>query len=131
MKRASLVVQMKVLGALENTSGKSMKERYQKVAEMTFTDELGEPKTFTWRTIQTWWYWYRKNGLITPQPRADKGFPRKTNPEQLLEAVEKAMPHFRQADLINAAAIYRVCIEFGYLHRDQIAPNTFRRHLKQ
>ena len=84
---------------------------------------------FTWRTIQTWWYWYRQNGLVIPQPRADKGFPRKTNPEQLLEAIEKVIPLFRPCDDINIAAIYRACIEKGYLHRDQIAPNTFRRHV--
>lgn len=123
------MIQMKVLGALENTPGKSMKERYKKVAEMTFTDELGDERKFTWRTIQTWWYWYRQNGLTTPSPRADKGFPRKTNPEQLLEAIEKVMPMFRPCDDINIAAIYRACIEKGYLHRDQIAPNTFRRHV--
>lgn len=130
MKRSSIIIQMKVLGQLENTSGKSMKERYQKVAAMTFTDEFGNPQQFTWRTIQTWWYWYRKNGLITQQPRADKGFPRKTNPEQLLEAVEKALPHFRPTDDLNSAAIYRLCIEKGYLHREQIAETTFRKHVK-
>jgi putative transposase len=129
MKRTSLIVQMKVLGALENTPGKSMKERYKKVAKMTFTDELGHQRQFTWRTIQTWWYWYRQNGLITPQPRSDKGFPRKTRPEQLLEAIEKALPLFRPCDDINIEAIYRACIEKGYLHRKQIAPNTFRRHV--
>lgn len=130
MKRASLIIQMKVLGQLENTPGKSMKERYKKVAAMTFIDEFGEPKQFTWRTIQTWWYWYRKNGLVRPEPRSDKGFPRKTNPEQLLAAVEKAMPYFRPTDDINCSAIYRLCIEKGYLHRDQIAETTFRRHVK-
>ena len=130
MKRTSLIVQMKVLGALENTPGKSMKARYKKVAKMTFTDELGNERQFTWRTIQTWWYWYRQNGLVIPQPRADKGFPRKTTPEQLLEAIEKVIPLFRPCDNMNVAAIYRACIEKGYLHRDQIAPNTFRRHVK-
>jgi transposase InsO family protein len=120
---------MKVLGALENTTGKSKNDRYKKVAEMTFTDESGNPVKFTWRTIQTWWYWYRKNGLTTPQPRADKGFPRKTNPELLLEAIEKVMPLFRPCDDINIEALYRACIKKGYLHREQIAPNTFRRHV--
>lgn len=129
MKRTSIIVQMKVLGALENTPGKTMKQRYQKVADMVFTDENGRPHQFTWRTIQTWWYWYRHNGVIKPQPRADKGFPRKTSPEELLEAIEKVLPEFKPTDAINIEAIYRACIEKGYLHRKQIAPNTFRRHV--
>ena len=37
------------------------------------------------------------------------------------------MPSFRDGRPSTIASVYRMCIEKGLLHRDQIAPNTFRR----
>ena len=42
---------------------------------------------------------------------------------------QTVLPLFRPCDDINIEAIYRACIEKGHLHRKQIAPNTFRRHV--
>ena len=97
---------------------------------MTFRDEDGHAWQFKWRTIQTWWYWYRQNGLVEPPQRADKGTTRKVCPEELLEAIEKVMPTFRESPG-NIQAIYRACIEQGHLRREQVAPNTFRRNVKK
>lgn len=53
---------------------------------------------------------------------------RKVTPEDLLAAIEKALPSFRKSKRsLNIQALYRACIEQGHLRRDQIAPNTFRR----
>ena len=54
MKRPSIYVKMKVLGAIDIAEGKTRHERIHNVATMTFTDEEGKPHQFTWRTIQTW-----------------------------------------------------------------------------
>lgn len=53
MKHASNYLKMRVLGALEYAQGTSHLARYQAVANMTFLDEDGRPRQFTWRTIQT------------------------------------------------------------------------------
>lgn len=131
MKRTTLYVQLKVLGALENTPGQTMKARYRAVSEMFFTDEYGSPHRFTWRTIQTWWYWYRQRGLVTPSPRSDKGVPRKIDLGAVREAIAAVMPAFRNAGQVNLEAVYRGCIEKGLLRREQIAPNTFRRYVRE
>lgn len=117
---------MRVLGALEQAPGDSLMAQYKSVAQMIFKDEDGQPNQFTWRTIQTWWYYYRRHGVTAAPVRADKGELRKVAPEDILAAIEKVLPTFRSAS-INIAAIYRACIEQGHLRRDQIAPNTFRR----
>ena len=112
---------MRVLGALEYAAGETLKDRYQAVAAMTFKDDDGHVHQFTWRTIQTWWYWYRENGMVESPARDDKGTTRKVCPEQLLDAIEKVMPTFRE-NPGNIQAIYRACIEQGHLRREDVAP---------
>ena len=138
MKRISNYLKMRVLGALEHASGDTLNARYQAVSKMIFQDEDGHPYHFTWRTIQTWWYHYREHGVTDPPARADKDTLRKVSPEDILAAIEKALPSFRTGGSgknakrpLNIQALYRACIEQGHLRRDQIAPNTFRRAVKK
>src|SRR5690606_38499187 len=79
---------------------------------------------------QTWYSRYKKDGITSMQPklRSDRGQPRKVEPELLLEAIDQVRPSFRGPH--NVAAIYRACIERGVLRREQVAPNTFRRMVK-
>jgi hypothetical protein len=105
---------------------------------MIFQDEQGRKCQFTWRTIQTWHYNYKNHGItgMHGTSRADKGKPRKVTPEQVLEAINQALPHFHNKangryEKPNKTAIYRFCIEKGLLHANQIARNTFSRMVNQ
>ena len=128
MKRPSIYVKMKVLGAIDVVDGRTRHERIHNVAQMTFLDEEGDPHRFTWRTIQTWYYRYKNHGItgMTNKPRADKGATRKVTPEEVLEAINAALPHFHKKKP-NKSALYRFCIEKGLLRPEQIARTTFCR----
>jgi transposase InsO family protein len=128
MKRVSPYLKMRVLGAIEFAKGKTIKERIGNVAGTPFSDEDGAPYVFTWRTIQTWYSRYKKDGITTmkPRPRSDRGLPRKVEIEALSSAIEQALTSFHDK-APNITAIYRVCIERGLLQRQAVAPNTFRR----
>jgi putative transposase len=52
VKRPSIYVKMKVLGAIDVAEGRTRHQRIQNVAAMTFVDEQSYPHQFTWRTIQ-------------------------------------------------------------------------------
>ena len=132
MKNPSPYLKMRVLGALDTAEGKTRDQRVRHVAGMTFTDEDGHPRSFTWRTIQTWHYRYKNHGItgVTGQPRRDKGQARKVTPEELLEAINQALPHFQQKRF-NKMAIYRFCIEKGLLQKCQIAQTTFFRFARE
>jgi transposase InsO family protein len=130
MKKVSNNIKMQVLGSLEYAEGATLKARYQTVSEMIFKDLEGTHFQFKWRTIQTWWDRYRKHGLIETTLRKDRGAMRKVCPEDLLEAINLALPYFKQ-QVPNITALYRVCIQKGLLRRDQIASNTFRRAVKK
>ena len=132
MKNPSTYLKMRVLGALDSAEGKTRDQRVRKVAEMSFADEDGNFRTFTWRTIQTWHYRYKNYGItgVASQPRSDKGKARKVTPEELLEAINAALPHFQQTSF-NKMAIFRFCIEKGLLQKGQIAQTTFFRFVRE
>lgn len=132
MKNPSIYVKMKVLGAIDVAEGRTRHERIHNVARMTFVDEEGNQYRFTWRTIQTWYYRYKNSGItgMANSSRADKGATRKVTPEEVLEAINAALPHFH-GKKINKSAIYRFCIEQGLLRADQIARTTFCRLVRE
>jgi transposase InsO family protein len=132
MKQPSVYLKMRVLGAVDTVDGRTRQQRVHNVAAMTFLDEEGNPRQFTWRTIQTWFYRYKNHGItgMTPHSRSDKGQARKTTPEELLEALNAAKPHFH-SKRSNKRALYRFCVEQGLLHPDRIAQTTFYRFIRE
>src|SRR5271166_3702790 len=132
MRNPTAYLKMRVLGAIDMAPGNSIQARMRAVSQMQFTDEEGHARQFTWRTIQTWYTRYQKHGVtvMEPKPRSDKGKTRKVGLENLSEAVAKMLPKIR-GKMPRLATLYRLCIEEGILTREQIAPNTFRRLVKQ
>jgi transposase InsO family protein len=132
MKQPSVYLKMRVLGAVDTVEGRTRHERVHNVAAMSFLDEEGNARQFTWRTIQTWYYRYKNHGItgMTHRPRKDKGQVRKVTPEELLEALSAAKPHFHH-QRTNKRALYRFCIENGLLHADRIAQTTFYRFIRE
>jgi transposase InsO family protein len=123
---------MRVLGAVDMAEGKTERARIQAVSQRVFTDEDGQPRQFTWRTISTWLCRYRKHGVtvMEKQARADKGKPRKVKPEDILEAIQAVLPktHGRGP---KRSLLYRLCIEQGLLQRSQVARTTFYRLVRE
>jgi hypothetical protein len=60
----------------------------------------------------------------------NRGHLQKVEPEILLSAIEQVRPKFHGA-LPKVSVIYRTCIEHGLLERQRVAPNTFRRIIKE
>lgn len=132
MKLPSIYLKMRVLGAVDTVDGRTRHERIHNVAAMSFHDEDGNLRQFTWRTIQTWHYRYKNHGItgMTNHSRKDKGQTRKVTPEELLEAINAAKPHFHNPRA-NKRALYRFCIEKGLLLADRIAQTTFYRFIRE
>jgi len=134
MKNPSAYLKMRVLGAIDTAEGKTRNQRIRNVAALTFTDEEGNPRQFTWRTIQTWYYRYKNHGItgMGPSQRSDKGITRKITPEELLEAINQALPHFRnKKKRFNKMSIYRFCIANGLLSKNEVSQTSFYRLIRQ
>ena len=132
MKNPSSYLKMRLMGAIDYAPGRTITERIKSIAGQTFIDEDGNPRHFTWRTIQTWLYRYKSQGItgIENKTRRDKGLPRKVTPEELLEALNIARPHFKDRHP-DKMSLYRYCIEKGILNKNQIAQTTFYRLIRE
>lgn len=132
MKWPSAYLKMRILGAVESAPGKTLEQRIKNTAKLSFTDEDGNPRSFTWRTIATWYYRYKNYGVtgVDIKNRADKGKTRKVSPEQLLEAINQVLPFFA-GKRHTKYDIYRMCIEKQIIHKQQLAPTTFYRFIRE
>ncbi len=132
MKRISVYLKLRVLGAIDVMPGETIISRLKKVSEQTFHDEEGVPHVFTWRTIQTWLWLYKSGGVdnLKNRPRSDKGKLRKVSAEQLNEAIEHVLPEFRD-ERYNKMMIYRRCIERGLISRNECSQTSFYRLVKE
>lgn len=131
MKNPTPYLKMRVLGAIDMAEGNSIQARIQAVSQMSFTDEEGHSRQFTWRTIQTWYSRYQKHGVTVMEnkTRSDKGKIRKVPLETVQEAIDAILPKLHGA--ARKAVLYRLCIEQGLLSRCQVAPRTFSRIVSQ
>lgn len=132
MRNPTAYLKMRVLGAVDMAEGKTERARIQAVSQMTFTDEDGLPRQFTWRTISTWLCRYRKHGVtvMEKQSRADKGKTRKVKPEDILEALQAVLPKVH-GRVPKRSVLYRLCIEQGLLQRSLVARTTFYRLVRE
>jgi len=128
MKRVSVYLKLRVIGAIDSMPGNTIVSRIKEVAKLTFHDEDGVPHVFTWRTIQTWLSIYKQGGveMLKNRPRSDKGKHRKVHPEQLLEAIEAVRGQFHD-ERYNRMMIYRRIIERGLLSKNECSQTSFFR----
>ena len=131
MKWPSPYLKMRVLGAIETAEGKTIRARIKNTAKLPFTDEQGGIRTFTWRTISTWYYRYKNHGVtgVSVKDRSDKGKTRKISPEQLLEAINQVRPFFVN-HRHTKFDIYKMCIQKGILKKEQLAQTSFYRFIR-
>jgi len=132
MKQPSAYLKMRILGGIDYAQGKSITQRIKNISSQTFIDEDGNHRKFTWRTIQTWLYRYKSQGItgVESKIRKDKGIPRKISPEELLEALNLARQHFKDKKA-DRMSLYRHCINKGLLCKNQIAQTTFYRFIRE
>jgi putative transposase len=124
------------LNAVFDAPGDTMRERIRFVADKTFADVLsGHSYQFTWRTISTWLYRHKKNGITTLEnkTRSDKDAYRKVQVNQLAEAIHETLPSLahNKTGVIPKSVLYRVLLRRGLFTRSQLAPTTFYRILRK
>jgi len=131
MKRISVYLKLRVVGAIDAAPGNTIVSRIRQVAERTFHDEEGVPHVFTWRTIQTWYSLYAQHGVdaLRSRPRNDKGQLRKVSPELIREAIEAVLPDFHNKRPTRMA-LYRRCIERGLLSPQSCSQTSWFRILR-
>ena len=110
--------------------------RIKAVSQQTFSDPTsGQSYQFTWRTISTWLYRYKKNGVTTLEnkTRCDKHQTRKITVAELAEAIHQVLPTLahNKVGKIPKSTLYRCLLERRLITRQQLAPTTFYRLLRE
>lgn len=129
MKGASIYLKMRVLGSIEGAEGRSKIARIKNVAKRIFEEEDGTKRQFTWRTIASWYSRYMRSGItgVLPKVRKDKGRVRKVTPEEVGHAIKEALPFVKENGTPTVAFLYRLCIEKGFLRKEEIGTTKFYR----
>jgi putative transposase len=134
-KKPSLELRLMVLSAIDYAPGASIVERIKAVAAGTFNDPMtGAEHQFTWRTISTWLYRFKKHGMATldHKTRADKHQTRKISVQELAEAIKEVLPSLKhnKTGIIPKSVLYRRLLERGLFQRSQLATTTFYRLIR-
>lgn len=134
--RPPLELRLRVLSAIDYAPGNSIQARIKQVATRTFTDQqTGYDYQFTWRTISTWLYRFKKNGIITldNKTRLDKNTYRKIKINELAEAINDILPQLskNKTGRIPKLALYRLLLKQNYFQRSQLSQTSFYRMVRE
>ncbi len=135
-KRAPLELKLRVLSAVEYAPGHSIRSRIKHVAGRRFVDEqTGQSYQFTWRTISTWLYRFKKHSVIAldNKTRADKNAYRKVQPNELAEAIHEILPTLshNKTGIIPKSALYRRLLDKNFFQRSQLSQTSFYRMVRE
>ncbi len=131
-----LEIRLRVLAAVDYAPGKTIRERIKNVSTRTFIDSRTDIEyKFTWRTISTWLYRYKKDGITAMEnkTRSDKNKYRKIQINELAEAIHEVLPYIKKnkKGRILRTTLYRMLIKKNLITRSQLAPTTFYRMMRE
>lgn len=133
-KKPSFELRLRVLSAIDYAPGKTIRERIRSVAERSFEDN-GSVYRFTWRTISTWFYRFKRYGMtsLDNKTRSDKNGQRKVGLNELAEAINEILPNLRpnKSGVIPKSVLYRELLRHNFFNRKQLAPTTFYRMIRE
>lgn len=135
-KKPPLELRLLVLSAIDYAPGNSIQTRIKKVSERTFVDEqTGCEYRFTWRTISTWLYRFKKHGITTldNKTRADKNTYRKIKLNELAEAINEIIPTLskNKVGTLPKLTLYRQLLKKNYFQRSQLSQTSFYRMVRE
>lgn len=130
-----LALKLRVLSAIDYAPGNSIQARIKNVAKRTFTDAQTERTyQFTWRTISTWLYRFKKHGITTldNKTRSDRNTYRKIQVNELAEALNDIIPTLSKNKMgsIPKITLYRQLMQKQYFQRSQLSQTSFYRMVR-
>jgi len=125
-----------VLNSVNYTEGKTIQERIRNASIRSFNDPYtGVMHQFTPRTISTWLYRHKVNGLttITNKTRSDKNQHRKVQPAELAEAIKEVFPTIKLNKVGRSlkSAVFRCLFERGLFEKSQLSQTQFYRLVRE
>ena len=129
-------LRLRVLCAIDFAPGENQRQRIKAVAERHFLEpRSGVEYQFTWSTISTWLYRFKKHGMtsLDNKTRADRYSYRKVQPNELAAAINELLPtlSFNKTGNIPKSTLYRQLLAKEHFCRSQLSQTSFYRMVKQ
>lgn len=135
MDQKKLILHMKVIAAVEMSPCDSIIGRIKYAANRVYEDENGKEYRFTWRTISTWYYRFKKDGItgMKSKRRSDYGSRRKVSVEKVAEAIHEVLPLIRtnKKNKLLKTSVYRMVIEKGFFNHGNLSESVFSRIVRE
>jgi transposase InsO family protein len=135
MEHKKLILHMQVLAAIDVAPHEKIIDRIRHAAQRTYEDAEGGTHQFKFRTVSTWYYRFKSQGVTSMQSknRSDKGKRRKVNEEKLAEAIHEVLPLIRRNKVkkILTSTVYRMILEKGFFQQTTLSESTFRRIVRE
>jgi transposase InsO family protein len=135
-KKPPIELRLRVLSAIDYAPGNSIQARIKHIAEQTFFDQNScMSYQFTWRSISTWLYRFKKDGItsIENKVRADKHCYRKVQVNELAEAINEILPTLshNKTGVIPKSVLYRQLMAKNLFQRSQLSQTYFYRMVRK
>lgn len=134
-KYPSPELRLAVLCAIDSLPYPARIQRIKALSKLEHKDPVtGNLHTFTWRTIQTWFSRYQKNGIATLESKVPKEKSRhnKVSVEALAEGIQTVLPNIKPNKVGRSlkSAVFRELFKQGIFARHQLGQTTFYRMVR-
>ena len=118
-----------IIAPILHDSAKSQTRYFKQLAQKVFDVPVYGRKKFNWKTFKSWLRTYRTEGFdgLKPKTRADKGTSRIVD-DYLAQVIQQK---YEQFPGLNAALLYRMLVDEGYIHQGVPCEATVRNYIQQ
>jgi transposase InsO family protein len=102
---------------------------FKELAQKVFDVPVSGRKKYNWKTFKSWLRTYRTAGFdgLKPKTRTDKGNSRSVD-AYLAQIIQQK---YQQFPALNAALLYRMLVDEGYIHHGAPCEATVRHYIQQ
>ena len=118
-----------IIAPILHDSSTGQTRYFKELAQKVFDVPVYGRKQYNWKTFKSWLRSYRTAGFdgLKPKTRADKGNSRSVD-DYLAQVIQQK---YQQFPALNAALLYRMLRDEGYIHHGTPCEATVRNYIQQ
>jgi len=118
-----------IIAPILHDSANGQTRYFKQMAQKVFDVPVYGRKKYNWKTFKSWLRAYRTAGFdgLKPKTRADKGISRRVD-DGLAQIIQQK---YQQFPVLNAALLYRMLVDEGYIYHGVPCEATVRKYIQQ
>ena len=117
-----------IIAPILHDSSNGQTRYFKQMAQKVFEVPGYGRKKYHWKTFKSWLRTYRRAGFdgLKPKTRTDKGNSRRVD-DGLAQVIQQK---YQQFPVVNAALLYRMLVDEGYIHHGVPCEATVRKYIR-